>query len=426
MIRRCSALGLAVWLAGSNPQVCASDQQFSGFIKARYQHATFPERSAIAEQGYADTTDFGTEWRGVWRWQAGPGWSFAGDVQLIGVQSDTLALSESVSDPRFSFASPLPSDDARYWDMTTTLASGDGDKHAVIGRLDRLWAAYRHGNVSLKLGRQALSWGSGLIFTPLDLFSPFNPLQVDRDYKPGDDMLTGQWQLGDDDLQWAAVARRDADSGQSSQDQNTLALKYHAIVGNTELDALAAQHYGEPMLGFGITTEWASIIWRGEGTVTEVGRERISTAVLGMTWSTSMGQRPVTVAAEYYYSGYGQAANNYGRTRLLLNPPLSDRLVRGELFTLARRYAAVSAWAEINPRWSLTPVLIANLDDSSGVAQISSRYDVTESLVVLGSVTAPIGSFGSEYGGFEYRRVVRNVVIADSGPAAFIQLAWYY
>lgn len=180
------------------------------------------------------------------------------------------------------------------------------------------------------------------------------------------------------------------------------------------------------MLGIGLTTEWASIIWRGEGTITEVSGEKISTATLGMTWSTSVAQRPVTLAAEYYYSGYGQSDQKYGRTRLLLNPALSERLVRGELFTLARRYAAVSAWAEITPRWSVTPVLIANLDDNSGVAQISSRYDLTQSLVVLGSVTAPIGRFGSEYGGFEYRRVLRNVVIADSGPAAILQLAWYY
>jgi hypothetical protein len=33
-------------------------------------------------------------------------------------------------------------------------------------------------------------WGNGLVFQVLDLFNPFPPNAVDREYKPGSDMLT--------------------------------------------------------------------------------------------------------------------------------------------------------------------------------------------------------------------------------------------
>ena len=34
-----------------------------------------------------------------------------------------------------------------------------------------------------------MSWGNGLVFQPMDLFNPFTPTAVDRDYKPGNDLL---------------------------------------------------------------------------------------------------------------------------------------------------------------------------------------------------------------------------------------------
>jgi len=37
-----------------------------------------------------------------------------------------------------------------------------------------------------------LSWGNGLVFSPMDIVNPFDPTAVDTEYKAGDDMLYGQ------------------------------------------------------------------------------------------------------------------------------------------------------------------------------------------------------------------------------------------
>ena len=42
---------------------------------------------------------------------------------------------------------------------------------------------------AVTVGRQAVSWGSGIVFQPLDPFNPFAPTAVDRDYKAGDDLV---------------------------------------------------------------------------------------------------------------------------------------------------------------------------------------------------------------------------------------------
>ena len=57
-------------------------------------------------------------------------------------------------------------------------------------RLDRLSVTFQPYWGTLQIGRQALTWGNGFLFNPMDLFNPFSPTQIDREYKPGDDMVS--------------------------------------------------------------------------------------------------------------------------------------------------------------------------------------------------------------------------------------------
>jgi hypothetical protein len=37
----------------------------------------------------------------------------------------------------------------------------------------------------IRIGHQAVTWGNGLLFNPMDLFNPFSPSDIERDYKIG-------------------------------------------------------------------------------------------------------------------------------------------------------------------------------------------------------------------------------------------------
>ena len=65
-----------------------------------------------------------------------------------------------------------------------------------------------------RIGRQAVTWGNGFLFNPMDLFNPFAPTQIDRDYKIGDDMIFTQFPLKQTgDLQLLYVPRLALSSG---------------------------------------------------------------------------------------------------------------------------------------------------------------------------------------------------------------------
>ena len=75
-------------------------------------------------------------------------------------------------------------------------------------RIDRLSIAYTGAHLVVRAGRQALTWGAGLVFRPMDLFDPFAPDATDTEYKPGTDMLYGQYLFDDgSDLQAVIVPR---------------------------------------------------------------------------------------------------------------------------------------------------------------------------------------------------------------------------
>jgi hypothetical protein len=108
-------------------------------------------------------------------------------------------------------------------------------------RLDRINIAYTGERTVFRLGRQAISWGNGLLFTPMDIFNPFDPAAVDKEYKTDDDMFYAQYlQNNGNDVQAVAMVRRNLMNGDVEMDESSLAVKYHGFWGTNEYDLLLA------------------------------------------------------------------------------------------------------------------------------------------------------------------------------------------
>jgi len=63
----------------------------------------------------------------------------------------------------------------------------DAGAFKVQHNLDRLALTWRTEKVTVVLGRQVLSWGTGRFWNPTDLISPFAPTDVDREVRRGAD-----------------------------------------------------------------------------------------------------------------------------------------------------------------------------------------------------------------------------------------------
>jgi len=126
--------------------------------------------------------------------------------QLFLLAGDTVAAARSgaAGTDGAYLLGPPGLDDASQW-LDLTARTWMGDRAELIARLDRASIGYTGDRLVVRLGRQALSWGNGLVFQVLDLFNPFPPNVLDTDYKPGRDMLTTQWRLPWGDLQAIVV-----------------------------------------------------------------------------------------------------------------------------------------------------------------------------------------------------------------------------
>jgi hypothetical protein len=393
---------------------------FGGHLKYQFIYSTYPDNSAFHQA--LGGSSLGNNLEARLKFSAyRDHWDFKADYQFIAVHGDTLELARNFPGAALLTGNVI-SDDRRWWDLTHTIEN-EG-KRFVAQRLDRLNIAYTGEHMVWRFGRQAISWGNGMIFSPMDIFNPFDPAAVDKEYKTGDDMLYGQYLFNNgNDLQGVAVVRRDLRTGNVESDQSSLAFKYHGFLGMNEYDLLAAEHFGDQILGLGGIVNIGGAVGRGDLTWTGTGEESVFSLAASISYSWAWGGKNISGVLEYYHNGFGQKNGAYSPVDLAQNPELLKRLARGELFTLARDYLALSASIEVSPLFMLIPNFFVNLEDPSSLVQVVAQYDWKQNLQILAAVNIPVGPDGSEYGGIE---APLEGQYFSTGPGLFAQLAWYY
>ena len=398
----------------------ATDWDFGGHAKYQFIYSTYPDNSAFHQVLGGSSLDNTLEVRLKFSAYRNH-WDFKADYQFIAVYGDTLELTRHFPGAALPIGNVI-SDDRRWWNLTHTIEN-EG-KRLVVQRLDRLSIAYTGEHIVWRFGRQAISWGNGMIFTPMDIFNPFDPAAVDKEYKTGDDMLYGQYLFNNgNDLQGVAVVRRDLRTGNVENDQSSLAFKYHGFLGMNEYDLLVAEHFGDRILGLGGIVNIGGAIGRGDLTWTDTGDDSVFSLATSISYSWAWGGKNISGLLEYYHNGFGQQNGAYSVGDLAQNPELLKRISRGEVFTLARNYLALSASIEVSPLFLLIPNFFVNLEDPSTLVQLVAQYDWKQNLQILAAVNIPVGPDGSEYGGIE---APMESLYFSTGPGFFAQLAWYY
>ena len=395
-----------------------TEVDFGGHIKGRLLRQSFPDNSAFKQLIGSTALDIASDLR--LNFEASKGrWTFNTAYQLFAGYGDRINLAGLLpGNP----ANRLPNDDRRFFNLTQVI--DDGGKFVALHRLDRLWLGYANDKAVVRFGRQALSWGSGLVFSPMDIVNPFDPTQVDTEYKAGDDMLYGQYLRDNgDDVQFSYVIRRDIVSGDPRFDQSTVAAKYHGIVGDAEYDLLVASNYGDATLAVGGNRSIGGAVWRGDLVVADAASGSKVQLVTNLSYSWVWGGKNVSGVAEYYFDEFGQKDGHYDTESLAQNPELLQRLARGQSFTLGRHYIAGGLSIEMTRLWILAPTLFTNIEDGSALLQIVTRNNLREEMEFIGALNFPIGPDGSEYGGIG---LDMPGVYLSTDASLFAQLAWYF
>lgn len=398
--------------------VSQEEYELGGHVKGRLLGQSLPDNSVFHQTAGSTSVDAESDLRLNFRGRNGS-WSFNADYQLFAGYGDRLDAAAFIPG---GTSGRLPDDEQRWFDLTNAI--DDDGKFVALHRLDRLWFGYANDKTVIRFGRQALSWGNGLIFSPMDLVNPFDPATVDTEYKAGDDMLYGQYlQDNGDDIQFSYVIRRDLVSGDPEFDASSVALKYHGIAGNAEYDLLIASNYGDITVAVGGNRSIGGAVWRGDIVVTDATTGSKLQLVTSLSYSWVWGGKNMSGVVEYYFDEFGQRQGRYDIASLTANTDLLERLLRGQSFTIGRHYVAGALTIEMTPLWTLTPTLFTNIEDPSALLQVVTRNNLAENMEFIGALKLPLGPDGSEYGG-----IALNMpdLYLSADASLFAQLAWYF
>jgi hypothetical protein len=325
-------------------------------------------------------------------------------LKLDTVFSDEVNLEvhgvvQASSPPLFLGSSIATGGTRRYFDLETTLI--ENDDLLVTAELDRLFVRWDRPGFRLVAGRQAITWGVAYLWPVLDLFAPFAPQRIDRDYKPGVDAVRVTVPLGD----FSEVDLVAAGQGQDLPDDFSAGGLARFNAGTSDFGVMAGSFHTDTVVGGFVTTDVEGTGLRGEVSFTESGdsedseidRERFVRATVGVDRQLTA---TLTLTAEAAWNGYGaDDPSDYPRIAV------SDRVQRGEVNSLGRSYAGVSLAWQVHPLVTASAAVLGNLGDSSVLIQPTVSWSVSNTVTALfglfwgvGDGLDAEGRLQSEYG----------------------------
>ena len=317
-------------------------------------------------------------------------------------------------------------DNGRLLDMTWQTDSGA--RHQWSHRIDRLSAQWRQGDWSITIGRQAVSWGSGIVFQPLDPFNPFAPTAVDRDYKNGDDLVLGEALLPNGhDLQVLHVIRRDPQQ-HIRKGVSSTAAKWHGYLLNSEFELIVAKHYDQDFVGLSVRQPVGPAVIRSDLAWRQGAQSGDRWRLLGIVNADvafPIRDRMAYVFAEYFHNDFGMQRMPTAGDRL--PPQLQTALLRGEVFNFMRDYLAVGASYQWHPLLTQSLSVISNLNDGSALLQGQIAVDAAQNQQLQFGYIGGYADPGDEFAPLPVTiSPVGEILTQGGSDRYYLRWAWYF
>ncbi len=287
----------------------------------------------------------------------------------------------------------------RLFDLETTVLSSEDV--AASTSFDRFFLTWEQPNFRMTAGRQAITWGVNYFWPALDLFAPFAPERIDRDYKAGVDAVRVTIPTGSFS-EWDVVM---AQQGSEFDDDFSAAALRRWDVKNSDVGLMGGYFHSDWVAGgFFVTELWGNGI-RGELSYTDSGDERDAEIDRASFWRASVGidkqlNPDLNLIIELAWNGFGSSdPSDY--LRILQ----SDRVMRGEVNAVGRLYSGLSLSWQVHPLLTVGGAALLNVDDGSVLLQPTGTWSISDNGVVqfglivgLGRGVSETGDLGSEYG----------------------------
>jgi hypothetical protein len=316
----------------------------------------------------------------------------------------------------------LPDTAAVPFRLTPVLDTwSEGERFLGVHELDRAFVSFHPSWGEVTVGRQAIGLGRGVLFSAVDLFAPFSPLEVDREWRRGVDAIRLERTLSP-----TSSAELIAVAGES-WDESAVLARLRGYVGPLDAEILGGKRGTDGFVGTSLSATVGEAEMHAELAVFRARHEHpqgsifgdgrtIPKAVFGSSYTFAVGNG-LTLVGEYHYSGFGSREPEEIQT-LLGDPEYLARYLRGDTQILCRHALGVQASYPVNMFLGTTLNVLVSPEDGSGVLSPSLRWDIsrTVSIIVVGNV-----GWGRE----PENGVLRSAYGA-SGQSLYVQLGLYF
>jgi hypothetical protein len=295
---------------------------------------------------------------------------------------------------------------------------GEGDSVVMTHGFDRLWARIEPDpDLQLTIGRQAVSWGTGLIWSPTDLFAAFSPTEIDREEKVGVDVVRCLLQVSPNlSLDVVGEPLDLEEHGSVSEDDSSVAARLGTHGGEYDFHLCGGVIQSDYVLGGDFAGNLGDAGVRGEALQTwvdESSQRDYFRGLLGVDYAFAAPWNPY-VAVEYYYNGLGESdPDDYAARRS--ESSVRRVIDRGIAYNIGRDYVGAVVRVQPGTLLTLQATTLANLHDGSFRELATLGWSMTQnSELVLGADIGLGGSRG-EFTGWD-----------DAGSGAVMELPDLY
>lgn len=295
------------------------------------------------------------------------------------------------------------------------------DRSSYRHEIDRGLLALHPKWGDVTIGRQAIGLGRGTLFSAVDVFCPFSPLEVDREWRRGVDAFRAEYRLST-----TSSAECMAVVGES-WDESALLGRMRGYLGDIDGSLIMGKRAEDFMVGATFSAIVSEAEVHGELAVFDTpeaqpdstlwGGDHLATkAVLGSSYTFNVGNG-LTLLGEYHYSDFGVKDATDALVRLQ-DRDFQKRYLRGDTQILGRHAIAGQVSYPFNESVNGGLLVLGSPADGSGVLSPSLRLDLNRNITLTTNAFIPWGE------------KPRNGRIQDeyaaSAASLFIQAAIYY
>jgi hypothetical protein len=259
------------------------------------------------------------------------------------------------------------------------------------------------------MGRQAVGLGRGRLFSAVEMFAPFSPSEVDREWRRGVDAARIEYRLS------STVSVEGIGAFGESWDESALLGRARGYFGPVDGEFLFGKR-GEDLLAAVVTSAALSgAAVHAEAALFRIpekqpggglfGNDRLAgKALLGASYTFDIGNG-LTLLGEYHYSGFGIRDAEDAVQLLTSDTALQQRFLRGDTQTLGRHNLGLQASCPVKDVVTAGLLVLVSAQDGSGLLSPSAVWDVQRNVTFLASAFASWGTrpsdgvLRSEYGG---------------------------